>query len=114
MVSSISIRREISRLLVFIFVFVIVVVLGIRDDYHLTQDLIQLVATGFLVSSPLDEDVETQRLYSFPGVLPSRFFQQRVIPRMDMPDVGKNCQLDPARKGQVLGKANKFLFRLLG
>lgn len=98
MISFFFVRRIVGRVVIII---IIVIILGIRDYHNLTQDLVQLVATGFLISSPLNEDVETQRFYSSSCVLPSCFPQQCIIPRMSVPYVGKDCQLDSAREWNV-------------
>jgi hypothetical protein len=54
--------RIVLLLVVFFFIF------GVRDDYHLAQNLIKLVAAGLFVASPLDEVVQAQRYHGFPGI----------------------------------------------
>lgn len=81
-------------------------VFRVGDDDDFTQDFIELIASGLLISSPLDEDIETQRLDSSPGLVPRALLEQLIIPSMTVPDMGQDRQLNSAGKGNVGLKAD--------
>ena len=69
-VCSIIGKGNVRRALFGLFVVLIVVILGLRvgDDHHLAENLVQLVATRLLVSSPLDQDVKAHGFYGLSSI----------------------------------------------
>lgn len=102
--------RVLVRVLVTGFAFVIFVrVFRVGYDDHLTQDLVKLVAPGFFVSTPLDEDIQAQQLDRLSRVDVGRLPQELVVPSMVMPDVGQDGKLDTPGQGDILSQAYQGL-----
>jgi hypothetical protein len=80
-------------LFVFIIFFLIIIIFGIRNDDYLSQDFVKLVSAIFLVSSPLDEDVEAQFLNCPARIGPRRLSQELVIACMRMTNMRYNSKL---------------------
>ena len=80
----------------------------IRYDDDFTQNLIQLVSSSLFVSSPLDENVETQSLDYPSGILPGGLLQKLIISRVSMSDMCNNGKLDPPGQWHIITQAYRF------
>jgi hypothetical protein len=106
-VLNIGILVVIVVLVIFIIVVVLIIVFGVRNNYDLPQNLVELVSAILLVTSPLDEDVETQLLDGSSCVGPRRLTQELVIACMSMPDVGHNGKLHSSGQRKVRCQSNE-------
>jgi hypothetical protein len=98
-----------SQVAVFVVLVLVVLVLVVGNDDNLLEDDVQVVTSILLIASPLDEDVQAQRLDDLPGIVPRRLAQKLVVCGVVVSDVGQDGQLDSAREGNVGRKPDRWL-----
>jgi hypothetical protein len=52
-----------------------VIVFRVGNDDNLAKDFVELIATSFFISSPLDEDIKTKGFDDLSRILPARLLE---------------------------------------